>query len=69
MPVRDWGSHQEEEDGKDAKSEEQEKREELFAKPSVAGLILEKWQEQWGIGHVETHNKVFKNQLQFEHPV
>lgn len=29
---------------------------------SMFGLVLEKWQEQRGIGHVETHNKLFKNQ-------
>lgn len=61
--------HQEEEDGKYAKSEDPEKRQELFAKPSVTGLILEKCQEQWGTGHEETHRKVCKNQLWFQHPV
>jgi len=34
-----------------------------FAKPSVPDLVLEKGQEQRGIGYVETHNKLFKNHL------
>ena len=51
------GSHQEE-DGRDAKSQEQEKKEELFTKPSVPSFILEKWEEQWGTGHTETQQDI-----------